>query len=677
MSHMSGRVLSDNKKILNFFNKKSRATDENCCSVTRSTADCKCSKHCKTDVQHKMKRLKTRKERGQMRGGGQEASKTKLHHHHCHHQSSKDMAHIHRCCHSSCHCSSQFPSVVPASHEPSIITDSRLIGHHGLFNHEVKSVDIERLLSEQGKLRKSGQKVQEKAISHPSSSTHFPSSLFSKDLLCTDTDEVVPLEKKADPAINIHDDCMEEEKKSTHGSDVTPGQRPQQQLDLSSQSYKSIFSSKHSSPDVVIIRSKKADHVMPEKKRASQLTPTVDRETVKMLKKKEKTYMISTLVSTPKNQEPPENWTQAHGLNPSPLQLSSSLTADSFDIQHGRHGPVCVSMSVSAIAARLCDSLQFPLLKRKNLVAESREVLLKALYKRHGPQCQENLLKEQTRLSFGTSLTKAVQDHDEEPIMIDEDASVFQGDTASQPCFNTQKTTSFKIMGSSHFNWKSILQSHQSLEQTAEWLRSPDTSASLLDEILRPRSSPQFSMDFEPSGASARDHLSVPSSTSYWGEKASASQHWEDSFNRPTSKESVIFDCFESSFMDHTTAVREKSCGPHYNDSNTKPLFPYQSHLPDRHSAEQMHFPQEQDPFETYRYSFAPSFSAQIHHPNQSNHFQPFSQFSHPLTCPPLRSHHTYMMHYPPSHMLERDPAPPLSSLPSPEHWSFPPMKLY
>uniref|UniRef100_A0A3B4WBI7 Uncharacterized protein n=1 Tax=Seriola lalandi dorsalis TaxID=1841481 RepID=A0A3B4WBI7_SERLL len=238
-----------------------------------------------------------------------------------------------------CHCPSLFPNVIPASHEPSIITDSRLIGHHGLFNHEVKSIDIERLLSEQGKLEKSGQKTQKKnhAISHPSSTTHIPPPLSSKDLLCADTDAVVPFEKKADPATNICDDSREKEKK----------------------------------------------------------------------------------------------------------------------------------------------------------------------------------------------------------------------------------------------------------------------------------------------------------------------------------------------------IITERSRGPHYNDSNIQPFFLYQTQLPDRRSAEPMHFPQEQDPFETDRYSLAPSFSTQIHHPNQSNHFQPFSQFSHPSTCPPFRSHNIDMMHYPPSHVLERGPALPLSSLPSPEHWSFPPMKLY
>ncbi len=214
--------------------------------------------------------------------------------------------------------------------------------------------------------------------------------------------------------------------------------------------------------------------------------------------------------------------------------------------------------------------------------------------------------------------------------------------------------------------------------KTAEWLTSPvETSVSFLEDILRPTCSPQFGMDFQPSGVTANDHLFAPSPTSRWGEKDSASQHWKDSFNRPKSKEAVMFGSFEHSFMNHTRAVAERRSVSQYSDRNIQPFFPYQAQLPDRHPAEPMHFPQEQHPFETDRCSFAPSFSAQIHSPPQSNHFQPLNQFSHPSTFPPLRPRHTDMAHYPPSHMLERDPAFPLSSFRSPEHWSFPPMRLY
>ncbi|XP_035020303.2 uncharacterized protein si:dkey-250k15.4 isoform X1 [Hippoglossus stenolepis] len=647
-------------------NKPSDTTYKRCCSVNRFPADCKCLIPCKTDGQPKIKRLKTRKERSQMKGAGKEASKTKSYHQHCHCQTSKGREHFHNFCHGICNSrrDAPFSKVITATQEPSIITESRLIGHHGLFNHEVKSIDIQRLLSQQGRLETGGQEAQEE--NHPSLTPHIPSPFSSKDLLEAGTDEVLPFERKEDGAAKTRVVCQEKEKPICHESDITPGQRPQQQLDLSSESYKSIFSSKHSSPEVII--SEEVTSVIHEKEREFQLTPTVDRDIVKRSYKKVKKQVIST----PRNQEPPAQQTHARHLSPSQLQLSSSPTTNSFLTQHRRRDPGCISKCVSAVGARLCDCLQFPRLRSRNLLAESREVLLKALQERHGARLQENLLYQQRRRHFDTDPNR-VQDHDQEPTMTDThelsstDASAFQGAAVGEPCSDT---TALREMRSKHFNLKSSLKPQQSRKWNADSLKSPvDASARLSDDILRLSSRPQFRMNVE------RDYLFTSSPTSCWGDKASASQQWDVGLNRAKCNESVIFDSFDNSISDHTRALREKSCGPQYND--TKPLFPYQTQLRDRHSAGPMHFPQEQHPFQPDRFSFTPSFSSQIHHPNLSSIFQPFNQSSPALTCPPISSYHTDMIHYPPSHVLERGPAPRLSSLPSPELWSFPPMKLY
>ncbi|TKS82299.1 hypothetical protein D9C73_016408 [Collichthys lucidus] len=681
MNYVCIRSLSDKENILppDVFNKKLKTADKNG-SVSRSTAH-RLNHYSERDEQHKIKRLKSRRERSQMRM--KEASKYKSHQHHCRSKISKDLAHVHNCCHSSCHCPSRrdvlFPNVVPAAQEPSIITDSRLTGHQGLFNHEVKSIAIERLLNKQ-KLEKRGQQVQEEsnATSRLSSTPPVASPLSVNDLLGADTDEVMPFEKKADPATKTHDDCQDEAKKISQGSDITPGQRPQPQLVLSSGN---IASFKRTSVDAAV-SSKKTNPGMSEKRREAQVTPTVDRKHVKTLNKRVKGNINSTLEHTPKNQKPPVH--QPHGLNTTPLKLSSSHTADSFDIQYRRRDPNSVSKSVSTVAARLCDTLQFPLLTRRSLVAESREVLLKALREWHGPQLQEDLLEVQRCLSFGTDRTKEVQN--QEPTMVEKDEllhadafpTVFQAITARPSRFDMQETTALKITRNRHFNSKSSPQLHHNLNQTAEWLKSPvEPSVGLLDDVLRPTRSPQLCMDFESSGVTAINHLFAPSPTSCWAEEASASPHWGDIFNRPKSKEAVMFGSFENNYINHRRAVTERSRGSQYNNDNVQPHFFYQAQLPDRHTAQPVHFPQERGRFETDRYSLAPSFSAQSHYPQQHNNFQPFSHFSHSSSRPPLRSHHTDMMHYPPSHMLERDPAPPLSSFSSPEPWSFPPMRLY
>ncbi|XP_060937988.1 uncharacterized protein si:dkey-250k15.4 [Limanda limanda] len=650
MSHMCGRDSSTKEK------KASEATCKRCCSVDRFAADCKCLIPCKTDGQPKVKRLKTRKERSQRKKAGKEASKTKSHHHHCHSQTSKCREHFHNFCHGirNSRKDAPFSKVLSATQEPSIITDSRLIGHHGLFNHEVKSIDIQRLLSRQGRLETGGQEAQED--NHPSLTPHIPSPFSSKDLLEAGTDEVLAVERKEDGAAKTQVVCQEKEKPILHESDITPGQRPQQQLDLSSESYKTIFSSKHSSPEVII--SEEVNSVLHEKDREFQLTPTVDRDIVKRLYKKVKKQVIST----PRNQEPPAQPTHARRLRPRSLQLYSSPKTNSSLTQHRQQDPGSISRCVSAVGARLCDCLQFPRLRSRNLLAESREVLLKALQERHGPRLQENLLYQQRRRH---------SDRDQEATMTDQfelsSADAFQADAVGAPCSDT---TALREMRSKHFNLKSSLQPQQSPKWNADSSKSPmDSSARPSDDILGLGSSPQFRMNVE------RDYLFPSSPTSCWGDKASASQRWDAGLNRTNCKESVIFYPFDNSISDHTGAFREKSCGPQYKD--TKPLFPYQTQMIDRHSAGPMHFPQDQHPFQTERFSFPPSFSSQIHHPNPSSIFQPFNQSSPALTCPPISSYHTDMSHYPPSHMLERGPAPCLSSLPSPELWSFPPMKLY
>lgn len=199
-------------------------------------------------------------------------------------------------------------------------------------------------------------------------------------------------------------------------------------------------------------------------------------------------------------------------------------------------------------------------------------------------------------------------------------------------------------------------------------MRPVETSVSLLDDILRPTHSPQFCMYSEPI-----DELFTPSSTPCWGEEVTSFQHWGHRLNRPQNKDEVILGSFVNRFKNQTRAVTERSSGSH---SNIQPFFPYQAQKPDKHSVGQILCTREQGPFEFDKFSFSPSISAKSHS-QQNNYFQPLNPFSGPLNSPPLRSHQTDLMNYPPSHILERDSARSLSSFPNLEPWSFPPMRLY
>lgn len=414
MNHACCRTSSDKEEVS--LNRQSKTTDKNCCPPNRITGDSNQSVNCrKTHGHFKMKRLKSHRERNQLRCCGKKASKSKSHPHHCHQPASKDLAHLHMCCHSSCHCPSRrdapLPNVVSAAQEPSIITDSRLIGHQGLFSREVKSIDIERLLSKQRKLEKSEQEMQSRknASSCPSVSC-IPSPFCSND--CLEVDGSVPFERKTDSTEKNPHNYFEEEKQNSHTSDthLTPGQRPQQQLDLLFGRCKSAASSKDSSLNVVVIETRKTKLDMSRKGRKSEQSSNVDKEPFKKFNEKVKEHFTSSPEPTPKSPKSPIHNTRVLSLSPSPAKISSSKAPDTFDKLHRRQDPDCVSQSISAVAARLCNSLQFPSLRRRDLAAESRGVLLKALRERHGPHLQENLL--QVQRCFSCSPADKAQDQE-------------------------------------------------------------------------------------------------------------------------------------------------------------------------------------------------------------------------------------------------------------------------
>ncbi|KAM4600456.1 proline-rich protein 19 [Polymixia lowei] len=638
-----------------------------------------------------MKRMKTRKERSQVRGSEGGVSKRKSHHHHHqqqhHHQRSQDKAHFHSYCKSSCHCPPRrdalFARMFPSAQEPSIITDSRLTGHHGLFNHEVKSIDIERLLSEQRKLEKLRQPgPQEENMA----ALHSPCS--SNDANTAITNDGVLIEKNADLVIcNIKTQqvCQEKDhsacQSNSQGSDITPGQRPTHHLGCSSESDNAIFSPINSHSDVLTTKSKKAKPVLSETERESQLTSSGDKENVRPLSKKGKTKLnCHNAEHTLKNQGLPRHQTQPCGPSPKLLQLSSSPVAgssDSFGAQQQGSGLDCLPKSITAVAARLCRSLQFPFLSRRRLVAESREVLLHALRERHGALLQENLLGVQRCLSFGAG-PHQWQDKGPPPLDIggvcpnDAFNTAFQVNRVDRSCFDTQKMASLKRRRKQHHsNFTSPLQPQQSLHQAVEWRTSPSVErvGDLLDELLRPSSS-QFCVDLQPSGASSPHDLFALPPTTRWGCQPSPPEPSDNRFNGATTRESARLDCFENCSLSQTNLARERNSWPRYGESRRHPFLHYLPGHPGGHPAGA---PQEQDPFEVD--GFAPSCSVQ--YCQENNQLRPFYHFGHPPTSSLLRSHHADMTHYPPSRTLERSWSPPLPVFTSPEPWSFPPMRLY
>ncbi|KAJ8388827.1 hypothetical protein AAFF_G00125830 [Aldrovandia affinis] len=145
MSHKHHRPLTDRQNVLHIFTKHNKLHKDRVVPDCNSDSS-RAKKTARSANACKMKRLKTRKERSQMREGrGQKHIDP-----HCFHQCRREnkLDCYHSCSHSRpLRPPSKENVLTMAEHgqEPCIITDGRLIGHRGLFNHEVKSVDIERL----------------------------------------------------------------------------------------------------------------------------------------------------------------------------------------------------------------------------------------------------------------------------------------------------------------------------------------------------------------------------------------------------------------------------------------------------------------------------------------------------------------------------------------------------
>lgn len=334
----------------------------------RSSRTCSCVNRSRATAQHQVKQLKNHRKRMQRRGEGRRNRQTAHGYCHCRHGISKDSR---RCCPSGGN-SKRDQKFVPFTQEHSIITDSRLIGHHGLFNHEIKSFNIERLLSERVKLEKSVKKRQEMshALLNRSSALRISSPFGSDDLFVHNA--VLSPERKAASSLYCIADGQDKKSEASHKSDLMTSPQPYP----STESFKSCFSSKRSFNNEAV---------------------TTDKGNSVTHKKEKWPLPCGVNHSSPKSRERPARQTRSSGL---------SLHRPSLD--PGLRGE-CLA-SVSTMAAQLCDSVHFANLNRTDLLEESRSALRRVLKAKHGTQLHENLLRNQQCSSFGADGTEMEQD---------------------------------------------------------------------------------------------------------------------------------------------------------------------------------------------------------------------------------------------------------------------------
>ncbi|KAI7806219.1 uncharacterized protein LOC130558452 [Triplophysa rosa] len=356
----------------------------------------------------KVKCLKTRKERNQIRGQERIWSHTCLQH-------SRKVG-SEKAQHNGCH------SVVSSRkdksfakpflpHKPSIITEGRLTSIRGLFSHEVRSIDIERVVSEQLKTEKQRKDKRKRSVMHvtPPLPRHPPLMPESDQDCILDAEVQEPLQE---PEKTTRDSRKELRKPpsalQTNKEDPVPKELSRQdekhyrsantvKKDTNNKSRPHSSSSLKGTCELMVLSlpenqlahqfcSTPADnHFLyfqeidsPKSQNENNRTGTIDEDTcAKKIQRFESTSAMERLREDDVRQSKSD-------------PFSSELDSGTGTLTENDRVQISVSVRevVNKLAARL--ELHVP---RRPLLAECRDVLLQALQKTHSFHLQHNLRK--------------------------------------------------------------------------------------------------------------------------------------------------------------------------------------------------------------------------------------------------------------------------------------------
>lgn len=425
MRHHNRRALSDKQIALNMFNSHKKAKVKSC--NTGISAPCHssvCSNN-KTEERfsepQKTKRLKTIKQRNQIRG--QSSNRSNQSHQHCERRS-KDKGPCSEC--QDCQCSHSLnfsrkekPVAKPfPSQKPSIITEGRLTSIRGLFSHEVRSVDIERLVKE----KKHQKHIEMQATASPSPSCLIPHSTPPAVIsdrseegisACANKDQK-SFEKTDNLQTNLEDTvpvtiCSGDGKHSsaqTHKAtdNTTRSGSPSDQAGIQEAV---ILSSSESEPVhksfPTSVKVTSSDHNVIPKKKNTQNQRQTNKATAAMDVRRD--FVNNERLDTPVGSEVLNSDEAQFGPSPAIFMFSSPTldkerNALGDECQHRKPGFSSKEEEVRRLAARLCHNLgSFPLQRCCPLLTECRNVLLHHLQERHGSQLQHSLHRLHSHLS--------------------------------------------------------------------------------------------------------------------------------------------------------------------------------------------------------------------------------------------------------------------------------------
>ncbi|KAG9337722.1 hypothetical protein JZ751_028219 [Albula glossodonta] len=718
MSHTHRRPLTDRQSVLQVFTKHVKSQKDLRAVPERNPDNSRAKRTARSADMCKVKRLKSRKERSQMRGRrGQSHTQPQ-----CCHQVRRENKREH--CHNYCHSrplrpppKDSAPTKANRGQETSIITDGRLIGHRGLFNHEVKSVDIERLVSDMTKSKRDSRGAGFRSACGTNSSSAAPPSLLppsprpevSPDYLgVSNLPEEARRQESAERAQSgavggLRVDCGSTASTKTHTSGdseekvvkvrasiqdcvergdtaavpqrnakvyaggrscSTPVQRASRLAGLcqSSDSEPELLSSSASSRGMALSQRDESPSWAGER---NQVLPGPDAAGSLMGQRTDLLQKSTSSGCAP--QRPQKDIGSAHF----PKQLHerhSTLTGPAVATGGGstksmEGKPSSGTIDCAAVAARLCQALELPLLCRRHLLAETREALLQVLQERHGLHLEENFSRLQQRLQTEDGRA-AVPVGREDPGKESNSDALAHGDKEDAPALEHPRSASCRPAPSKRRRKQLFPQrveprpAERRLKDTAvQWTERPvvvpaDDSPGEFTKTL----SPPLVMDFPPLASPPLPVFTA----SAWGAQPEPDLSRDRSFRKgpiPNSRCSPELrqpeDIATPSFLNYSAMP------PTGDPRDTTPW-------PSRHAVNEIR-----------------TFCGQPSPPLPHRSLAHFHLPTHSSTQPPYPDPWSYrrdMGYYPQSDMLERALSPPLPLLPlppSPDRWSFPRMRLY
>lgn len=419
MRHRNRRALSDKQNALNTFSSHMKAEMKSCNTGISAPCHSSVCSDSKTkehySVPQKTKRLKTIKQRNQIR----ELSSNRYNqsHQHCE-RGSKNKGPCRHC--QDCQCSrllnfstKERPVAKPfPSQKPSIITEGRLTSIRGLFSHEVRSVDIERLVKEK-KHQTHIEKQNRQATASNSPSCLIPHSIPPAVISETSEEGISACVNKDQTKILEKTDCLPTNFEDTvpvtmhtgdgkHSSAQPPEAtdntaRPQSPSAQKGEQEAVILSSSENEPAhksfPTAVKVSQSDHNVITKKKNVHDQKQTNKATAAMDVQYDFVNIerLHTSVGSEVLNSDAPHFDLSPAMFSSPT-LDRETSALGNESEHRKPGFSSKDEVLSRMAARLCHNLDsFPLQRCCPLLTECRKVLLHHLQERHGSQLQHSL----------------------------------------------------------------------------------------------------------------------------------------------------------------------------------------------------------------------------------------------------------------------------------------------